>query len=249
MSWAVKVLLCTAATQADALKFQPEAPKAFQVTIPNGTKKVMIDIGLYNKILQPEPDEFVIAIDASLREIERNRLFSLCSGIQRCTLINAAVGKSEDVLVNLHQSKREGGSSHITTYDANVWPMEMRDAIVPVISLEKIIESVPSDIPISLCKTDTNGNDVYVLESAGQSLKRCQRLTVEIVGNKDGTGPADQYETVQRLATAQGFQFAKNKVSTKRDHGSYNVYYVRPEIADMTDLHIWDQETDVTLQH
>merc|ERR1719456_564057 len=124
----------------------------------------MIDIGLYDSILKPEPDEFVIAIDASLREIERFKLFSQCNEIQRCTLINAAIGKSEDKFISLHQSAREGGSSHITNFNPEVWPMEMRDVAVPVISLKDVIDAVPSDIPISLCRTDTNGNDGYVIE-------------------------------------------------------------------------------------
>jgi hypothetical protein len=210
----------------------------YKFPIPGGISKVMIDIGLYSDILPPEEGELVIAVDASAREIERNKLYTLCANLQRCLLINAAVGKSDDMFVTLHQSNRKGGSSHITSFDDKVWPMELKPAIVPIMSLKTLIDSVPSHLPIPLCKLDTNGNDGNIIKSAGSSLERCQRLTMEIVGDLDHTGPQGQYETALSVMSAHGFQLAPGKPSAKRAQFSYNIYFVRPEFASVYGDHI-----------
>lgn len=210
----------------------------YALPFPPEIKSVMIDVGLYNSILEPKADEWVVAVEASVREIERFKLHSKCEKLQRCHLINAAVGESNDTFTTLHQSTREGGSSHITNFDPKVWPMDMAPAVVPVISLKSLIDAVPSSLPISLCKTDTNGNDVYVIKSAGPSLQRCQRLTMEIVGNKDGTGPKDQYETALSFTKEQGFVLAPGLASDQRDSGSYNLFFVKHGFESVYKDHI-----------
>jgi len=215
----------------------PQGSK-YQWSFPENVNQVMIDIGLYKMILQPKADEWVIAVDASVREIERFKLHSMCYEIDRCWLINAAVGDSQDTFILLRQSKREGGSSHVNAGDSQKWPMEMKSAIVTIISLKTLIDAVPGHLPIPLCKTDTNGNDLAVIISAGESLKRCERITMEIVGNADHVGPVDQYEKAIEVASAQGFQLAPGKPSKKKGGGSYNLFFVRPDIAAKYDEHL-----------
>jgi len=200
-------------------------------SFPQNINSVMIDIGLYNVILPPKADEWVVAVDASVREIERFKLHSKCDELDRCWLLSAAVGNSQDKFITLRQSKRMGGSSHINGGDSSRWPMEMRSAIVPIVSLKTLIDAIPDHLPIPLCKTDTNGNDLAVIISAGESLKRCQRLTMEIVGNADHVGPVDQWDKAIAVATAQGLQLAPGKSSKKKASGSYNLYFCRPEVA------------------
>ena len=199
----------------------------YEFPIPKGIRQVSIDIGLYNSIMEVAVDEFVIAIDASLREVERFKLASKCYDMRRCLLINAAVGLPISPFVTLHQSEREGGSSHITNYDSSVWPMEMRPATVPLISLKTVIDSVPQHLTISKCKTDTNGNDILVIDSAGESIRRCRTVTIEIVGPEDGTGPPDQYERAMRIMTQMGFEPADGYSSAKQLQGSYDLHFSR----------------------
>ena len=218
----------------------PEINAALSVTprytfpLPRDVKHVIIDIGLYNNIIRPRAGEFVIAVDASLKEIEANKLSTMCS-TTNCILLNAAIGKGPGPFVDLHQSERPGGSSHITNFDPNVWPMELRPAVVPLISLKTIIDAVPKEIPIVLCKLDTNGNDVYVINSAETSLKRCSRIVMEIVGPQDGTGPPDQYERAIEITKKLGFRLDPRYLSAKRQSGSYDLYFERPEARNQPD--------------
>lgn len=205
--------------------------------VPTRVRHVIIDIGLYNNIIEPRRGEFTIAIDASLREIDENSLSSKCESYGSCLLLNAAIGEgNSDPFVNLHQSIRPGGSSHITNFDSSKWPMELRPAVVPLVSLKTIIDAVPQELPIILCKTDTNGNDVGVLKSAGTSLTRCLHIILEIVGPEDGTGPPDQYEKALDIALSHGFRLDPLYASAKQESGSYNLYFKRPEAQNFPDI-------------
>lgn len=213
------------------------AGQIYQFPVPAGIRSVSIDIGLYDSIIEPLDDELVIAVDASLREVERFKLASKCYEMKRCLLINAAVGSSLVPFATLHQSKREGGSSHITNYDSTIWPMDMRPAVVPLLSLKTIIDAVPPNMPINMCKTDTNGNDVYVVESAGNTIRRCLRLTIEIVGPEDGTGPPDQYERIMDLMNSMGFKLAPGFPAEKQQRGSYDLRFIGPNFDSNTEVH------------
>lgn len=202
--------------------------------LPGDVKHVIIDIGLYNTIIRPRAGEFVIAIDASLKEIEANKLSTMCA-TTNCILLNTAIGEGPNPFVDLHQSERPGGSAHITNFDPNVWPMELRPAVVPLNSLKTIIDAIPQELPIILCKLDTNGNDVDVLDSAGTSLKRCLRVVMEIVGPQDGTGPPDQYERAIAITKKHGFRLDPLYPSAKQQSGSYDLNFERPEARHQPD--------------
>ena len=90
-------------------------------------------------------------------------------------------------------------------------------------------------VPIVLCKLDTNGNDVYVINSAETSLKRCSRIVMEIVGPQDGTGPPDQYERAIEITKKLGFRLDPRYLSAKRQSGSYDLYFERPEARNQPD--------------
>jgi len=229
--------LATLASQRSSWSVEmPTAPR-YVFPLPPEVRSVIIDIGLYDSIVQPTEGEFVIAIDASLREIERFKLSTRCQGLGSCLLINAAIGKDRTPFVNLQQSQREGGSSHITNYDPTVWPMELPPAVVPVFSLQTVIDSIPPAVTIELCKTDTNGNDVYVIESARASLKRCRHLVMEIVGPRDGTGPPDQYERAIRITQSLGFHFDPKYPSDRHDSGSYNLFFIHASAHGRSESH------------
>ena len=220
-----------------AWSLRTSAAPRYVFPLPAEVHSVIIDIGLYDSIVQPKEGEFVIAIDASLREIEKFQLSTMCQSLGSCLLINAAIGIDRNPFVNLQQSNREGGSSHITNYDPTVWPMELSPAVVPVFSLQTVIDSIPPTVNIDLCKTDTNGNDVYVIESAGATLQRCRHLVIEIVGPRDGTGPPDQYERAIRITQRLGFQFDPNYPSDRHDSGSYNLFFMHASAKGRSETH------------
>jgi len=231
---------------SSTLRSSPPAPASapYQFKFPPGITKVTIDIGLYSQIIEPQADEWVVGVDASVREIERFKLHSLCESLNRCWLINAAVGSSEDPLITLRQSAREGGSSHINAGASSVWPMDMKSAIVPILSLKTLIDAIPEQYTIPLCKTDTNGNDLMVVTSAFESLRRCERVTMEIVGNHDEVGPRDQYEKAIDVMKSHGLDLAPGKPSGKQDAGSYNLYFARSDVAAHYADHLAEDRQD-----
>ena len=222
----------------------PQTP-LYTFPLPSSVRHVIVDIGLYNSIVTPREGEFVIAVDASLREIEASKLSTSCETLGSCLLISAAVGSSTHPFVNLQQSQRSGGSSHITNFDSAIWPMEMRPAVVPLISLKTLIDAVPRNIPIILCKTDTNGNDGAVLHSAGDSLRRCLLIIMEIVGPRDGTGPPDQYETAIEVTRKCGFRLDPRYSGVKQESGSYNLYFDRPPGPNQLNFTLRDMSDSV----
>ncbi len=51
---------------------------------------------------------------------------------------------------------------------------------VPVIRLEDVLRAVPEGLPIAYVKTDVQGVDLQVLQSAGESLRRVERVRAEV---------------------------------------------------------------------
>jgi len=204
---------------------------SFKLSFPPGIKQVIIDIGLLNSILTPRPMEWVVGVDASVREATKFNLHGKCAALKRCTLILAAVGDGISRFVTLWESSRVGGSANIVGTDATMWPMELAPATVPLISLKNLIDAVPDHLPIKLCKSDTNGNDVFVLKSAGSSLRRCQQICIEIIGDQTGGGPKGQYQQALTIGQEHGFSETKRSRAQQSNpglmkKGIYNILLV-----------------------
>ena len=87
--------------------------------------------------------------------------------------------------------------------------MDRGFSVVPMIPMKTILDAVPPRLRISLCKIDTNGNDVLVLRSAGDALRRCEQVRMEIVGEGQG-GPLHQHRAALALFRSLGFaRYAK----------------------------------------
>ena len=70
---------------------------------------------------------------------------------------------------------------------------------VPVIRLEDVLNAVPPDVAIAYVKTDVQGVDLQVLQSAGETLRRAERVRSEITNlgaykKLDGVGMATENE-------------------------------------------------------
>ena len=70
---------------------------------------------------------------------------------------------------------------------------------VPVIRLEDVLDAVPEGIAIAYVKTDVQGVDLQVLQSAGESLRRVERVRSEVTNlgaykKLDGKGMASENE-------------------------------------------------------
>ena len=82
--------------------------------------------------------------------------------------------------------------------------MDRGFAVVTMIPFKTILDAVPAHLPIALCKIDTNGNDVLVLRSAGEALRRCEKVRMEIVSEGQG-GPLHQHRAALSLFRSLGF--------------------------------------------
>ena len=70
---------------------------------------------------------------------------------------------------------------------------------VPVIRLEDVLNAVPEGVSIAYVKTDVQGVDLQVLQSAGESLRRVERVRSEVTNlgayrKLDGKGMATENE-------------------------------------------------------
>ncbi|CAD7970915.1 unnamed protein product [Amoebophrya sp. A25] len=191
--------------QAPAEALSQSAPDhVAKLHFPNGIDTVIIDIGLNSEILEPAANEFVVAVEANLDSIRDYHLSDLCADLQRCTLINAAVTKTGG-LVELHRTSRRGGGHSLYLPGQG---MDRMSSWVPAISLKQILDAIPQEIKIFL-KTDTNGNDVGVLQSAGASIKRIQQVQAETIEYPDtrsrGGMPANQGQNMKTHMSEMGF--------------------------------------------
>ena len=145
-----------------------------------------------------------IAIEASVRETVANNLPRLCELMGNCTFLLAAIGDGTDRLVQLWDSSTGGGPASITAANPAFWPHDRSPSVVPLLPLSSVIDAIPQHVQLSFCKVDTNGNDVLVLRSAGDSIRRCREVRVEIATGGQA-GPLNQHETAVEWLRAKGF--------------------------------------------
>lgn len=81
---------------------------------------------------------------------------------------------------------------------------------VPVIRLEDVIAAIPARYSVAYVKTDVQGVDLQVLQSAGPALGRAERIRAEVINTPEykklhGQGMASEGEIVSYLES-QGFR-------------------------------------------
>lgn len=173
-----------------------------------------LDIGIAGEFLYGEnpKDFFNIPIEASHKEIHRNALLAECRTFNNCHMFMAAISTGTGILQFL-QTERHGGNSLDTP--ADVWPMDFKSCLVPVLPLKILLDAIPKSVEFKTSKTDTNGNDHRVLRSAGDAITRVSNWEVEFI--IDGTaGPRCQFENAWEFMT-------KHKYNTVV-HGGNELY-------------------------
>ena len=105
---------------------------------------------------------------------------------------------------------------------------------VPVIRLEEVLNAVPADIAIAYVKTDVQGVDLQVLQSAGESLRRAERVRAEVTNLEtykklDGKGMATENEMKAHLQK-MGFELIAED-GVQKDRGWLDQIYVNHERA------------------
>jgi len=173
-------------------------PEGFLV-IPKGVRRIWVDVGAHHlETTRAElryPDVAVIAIEP-LKEAwsfwpDSDRVIGIPVAIylERGNMdfhVNAV-----DDTSSLLESTGVDRTAEITK------TVEVRK--VPVIRLEDVLNAVPEGISVAYVKTDVQGVDLQVLQSAGESLRRVERVRCEVTNfgvykKLDGQGMATENE-------------------------------------------------------
>jgi FkbM family methyltransferase len=169
------------------------------LAFPKGVRRVWVDVGAHHlETTKGElryPDVAVIAIEP-LKEA-----WSYWPDSDRVIGIPVAI-YLEHGAMDFHVNALDDTSSLLeSTGDdrtgALTRTVEVRK--VPVIRLEDVLNAVPEGIEIAYVKTDVQGVDLQVLQSAGESLRRVERIRSEITNlpaykKLEGKGMATETE-------------------------------------------------------
>lgn len=169
------------------------------LALPKGVRRVWVDVGAHHlettKAELRYPDVAVIAIEP-LKEA-----WAHWPDSDRVIGIPVAIYLDHGTM-DFHVNALDDTSSLLeSTGDdrtgALTKTVEVRK--VPVIRLEDVLNAVPEGIAIAYVKTDVQGVDLQVLQSAGESLRRVERVRSEVTNlgaykKLDGKGMASESE-------------------------------------------------------
>lgn len=142
----------------------------------------------------------------------------------------------EPGVMDFHVNELDDTSSLLESTDASARGSVTRTVEVrkvPVIRLEDVIRAIPSRYAIAYVKTDVQGVDLQVLQSAGDALGRAERIRAEVINtpeykklNGQGMSTEDDIATYLRskgfgLAAETGVQpdrawLDQNFINTRR---------------------------------
>jgi len=204
------------------------------LALPEGVRRVWVDVGAHHlettKAELRYPDVAVIAIEP-LKEAwsywpDSNRVIGIPVAIylEHGTMdfhVNALDDTSS--LLESTGDDRTGGLTRT---------VEVRK--VPVIRLEDVLNAVPEGIAIAYVKTDVQGVDLQVLQSAGESLRRVERVRSEVTNlgaykKLDGKGMATENE-MRTYLRKMGFELIAED-GVQADRGWLDQIYVNHERA------------------
>lgn len=223
---------------------------------PQGTKRVMIDVGTApnwpNSIewLNRHPeDSVVIGIEPNIdswcvtkamyffaAQLERepdllkdipSRGYVKQEHVNRIFFIPAAVGNFQGYsLFNSNQSV--GTSSLLDSNVKDALHLQLQKNLVPVIMLKEIIKRMPENIPyVEHLKIDAQGFDYEIVKSAGDSLKKCAVVSVEICAQNEYAHSYIAKDMINYIA-AQGFK----EIPGTEEHEHGTASFINLECVD-----------------
>ncbi len=199
-----------------------------KIMIPAGLTRIKIDIGLSwnspnsGEWLDAFPNMAVIGVEPSIWNIMsvirinyfKRKWDGPFSG-RRFWVIPMAVDSSEPRMATFYQGSGDGGTSSLNEFQrAGSVRFERR---VPTMQLRDLIAAIPEDrFPyIEHVKSDTQGNDVKVLQSAGELLAK----RVVYYSAEPGEFEKNQYKTshngeqLKQFMAEAGFEMIKQQAN------------------------------------
>lgn len=152
-----------------------------KISLPYGTKKVIINIGSNVEPIVPREGDFsthALAFEPIVSELIQPH--------PQLTVIPAAVSDASG-LQTMRVHNERGVSSSLakpasTQHWNNVPKRDGIEKIVPILSFQDVLDSIPLDIEIAFIKTDMQGFDFKAVSSVGKALvsRGVKRLLTEV---------------------------------------------------------------------
>ena len=150
--------------------------------LPKGVRRAWIDVGAHlmeqtSAELRRNEDVAVVAIEP-LEECwkawdDNPRLIALPVAISTERGFLDFQVNAENATSSLLKSVEGNSVSELTR------TVQVRK--VPVLRLQDVLERIPPGVDVEFLKTDVQGHDLQVLKSAGEQIRRVERVQVEII--------------------------------------------------------------------
>lgn len=201
--------------------------------IPHGVRRAWIDVGAHllettRASLKHKKDLALIAVEP-LAECwkqwpDNERLIALPVAI--------SIDRGS---MDFHVNAFNNTSSLLKSVEGNLVDKLTRTVEVrkvPVLRLEDVLERIPPEVEVEYLKTDVQGVDLQVLKSAGEQLRRVERVRAEVINARiyEGSGdlqPGTEADFVAYMAS-KGFQFAGDD-SVHKDRAWLDKDFVNPQ--------------------
>lgn len=209
--------------------FKPKAP----FDLPSGTERVWIDVGsdwssftsrdftVWPALKWPggasSAEEFSRSEDLVSIAIDANKEYLVpLAALPRTIPVHAAITGEEGTVVFRHY-EAPGASSVLPPGDQAKGSPGIPDICVHVVSeervpshrLETILDRIPKSVRVEFVKVDAQGIDLDVVKSAGRSLKRIEKVMIEVQKtsekNPEFYKGQNGYDEAVSWMTANGF--------------------------------------------
>ena len=179
--------------------------------IPKGVRRVWIDVGAH--LLETTRPSLMHKKDLALIAVEPlAECWKQWPDHERLIALPIAISLergSMDFNVNaFNDTSSLLKSAQGTELDRLTRTVEVRK--VPVLRLEDVLARIPPEVDVEYVKTDVQGVDLQVLKSAGEQLRRVERVRAEVINARiyEGSGdmrPGTEGEFVVYMAS-MGFE-------------------------------------------
>jgi FkbM family methyltransferase len=183
--------------------------------LPRGVRRVWIDVGAH--LLEQTRAELERHHDVAVVAIEPlEECWTTWPDNPRLVALPVAISLERGSM-DFHVNSDNATSSLLSSVEGNSvsqYTRTVRVTRVPVLRLEDVLERIPAAVEVEFVKTDVQGHDLQVLKSAGEQIRRVEKVQAEVINEKiyEGSGelrPGTEAEFVTYMES-QGFRFVED---------------------------------------